>query len=111
MQQTFAKYREAIQDMIEKIERYTKNINEYGDFIKDDEKIDACITPLIQIWEIAGQMSKYYPQNQNIPYKDIIWFRNILVHTYHKVDYKALRNIIKFHIPKLKEIIQKETIS
>jgi len=105
MKQTLDKYILQILSMIDKIERYTSNIKNYEEFLGNEEKIDACITPFIQIWEIAWQMSRFYPFVQDIPYKDIVGFRNILVHTYHKIDTKAIWSIIQNNLPRLKKLL------
>ncbi len=98
-------YLDWIKEMIEKIEKYTKNIKTFEEFSKNEEKMDACLTPLVQIWEVAAKIDKYFPNEVKLPYKDIIGFRNILVHTYHHIDKKMIRHIISNHIPKLKKMI------
>jgi uncharacterized protein with HEPN domain len=48
-------------------------------------------------------MSKLYKSKPDIPYKEIIGFRNILVHMYHKVEAEVIRKIITKNIPVLKD--------
>jgi uncharacterized protein with HEPN domain len=99
-------YIDRIDDMISKIEKYTKDINSYEDFIKDEESIDSTVFCLLQIGETAGQMSKLYPDIAEFPYSKIIGMRNILVHAYHSIDLEIIRKTIQHQIPKLKIWIQ-----
>lgn len=107
MTKTLEIYIKRLEEMIEKLEKYSNNIDTYEEFMSDDEKVDACIVPLIQIWEIAWQIYKEFRNKIDLSYKHISWFRNILVHMYHKIDKEAIRYVIKNDIPKLKKIIQK----
>lgn len=100
-----------MKQMIEKIEKYSGDIPDYETFINDEKTIDAVITPLTQIWEIASQMSKLYPDKLSIPYSEIIGMRNILVHMYHKVDTRTIWNIITKEIPRLKVLLEKHNLN
>lgn len=92
-----------MEEMIEKLEYYTEWLSTYEEFASDQKNIDLAIVPLIQIWEIAWSMSKLYQSKPDIPYKEIIGFRNILVHMYHKVEAEVIRKIITKNIPILKD--------
>jgi len=93
-----------MKDQINKLEKYTNDL-EYENFYENTEKFDACLIPLIQLGETAMQIAKFYPNYEKIPYKTIIWLRNILVHTYHRIDKKVIRDTIKQDIPELKKIL------
>lgn len=93
-------------EMIEKIERFMKDIDTYEAFVQDEKTCDAVLIPLIQIWEIAWKIGKLYPDCKEIPYQDIVWMRNILVHTYHKIEPHVIRYTIHTSIPHLKNIIE-----
>lgn len=96
--------------MIEVIDRlifYTDGIW-YEDFVMNKEKFDASTHMLIQLWETAAQIAKHYPKFSMKNQSEIIGMRNILVHTYHKIDSYRIWLTIKNHIPKLKEFLLKE---
>ena len=103
MEKTISKHLDRLLEMIDKLERYTVDIANYDDFVSSERNIDLAIVPLIQIWEIAWSLSKIYNFNIDIPFKEIIWFRNILVHTYHKIDPQVIYKIITKSIPILKK--------
>ena len=65
-------YLSRMKEMIEKIEKYTKDIKTFEEFSRNEEKMDACLTPLVQIGEIAAKIDKYFPKELKLPYKDII---------------------------------------
>ncbi len=61
-----------LREMVSKIERYTKDIKTYEDFIADERNVDMVIPPIVQIGEIAGKMQKLYPDSLELPYSKII---------------------------------------
>jgi uncharacterized protein with HEPN domain len=65
---------------------------------------DAVLMQLIHIWEIINKFYKNYSDKFeiNIPYKDIIWFRNFVAHNYLGIRKRLVWNIIRKEIPKLK---------
>ena len=95
--------------MIDKIERYSAHISSYEEFISDEKNIDLLIPPLTQIGEIAWKIEKLYPDNLELPYRQIKWFRNILVHMYHNINTEQMRFTITHSIPKLKQLLQDQT--
>ncbi len=101
---SLATYIAWMEEMIQRIELYTKDMT-YEQFVHDTKTVDAVITPLIQIGENAGNMSKFYPDVLQLPYSGIVWMRNILVHMYHKIDVKSIRYVLQNDIPRLKELI------
>ena len=103
MEKTISRHIDWLLEMIEKLERYTYDIKNYEEFAGNEKNIDLAIVPLIQIWEITWSLSKIYNPNIDIPFKEIIWFRNILVHTYHKIDPQVIYKIITKSIPILKK--------
>lgn len=100
-----ATYIQRMLQMIDKLERYTLGMN-YEDFADDEKTIDACITPIIQLWEQANNIKKYYYADQINKQREIIDTRNFLVHIYHKVDKDIIWDIITVHIPQLKKELQ-----
>ena len=95
-------------EMIAKIHRYTDAVS-YDQFVKDEMRIDACVTALTQLGEIANIIKKqeYMPYVASLPVKEMTEMRNFLVHTYHKIDTLIIRKTIKESLPLLKKELTK----
>ena len=95
-------------ESIELIEEYVKDIRNIEEFRNDKKSIDAVLMQLIHIWETINKFYKKY-WNQyilEIPYKNIIWFRNFVAHDYLGININIVWNIIKKELPKLKAVIK-----
>lgn len=94
-----------ILDAIEKIEKYT--IDGRNRFDKD-ELIQIWVIHYIQvIGESACQISEeMMEQHPDIPWRQIIGMRNILVHAYFNVDPEEIWGVVKRDLPILKEKIR-----
>lgn len=95
-------YLRDIKEAIEKIKKYTKDIN-FEQFSTDDEKIDAVVRNL----EIIGEAVKHIPKNikqkhKSINWEDIVGMRNIITHEYFGVDLEIIWKTITEKLPKLK---------
>ncbi len=91
---------------IDKIERYTSNMN-----IKDFSTNELVQDGVIRNLEIIGEAVKNLPDEIKRNYPELEWrkiagLRDILIHTYFGVDLEVLWDIIKNKIPELKEIIK-----
>lgn len=80
----------------------------YEDFINDETLKRSFVWAL----EIIGETAKNLPENFKSKYPKIQWkemaeLRDVLVYCYFSVDYKAIWNVIKNKIPKLKLQIEK----
>jgi len=98
---------EDIQDSIEKIERYTKDLT-YETWAKKDMGIDAVIRNLEIIWEAANNI----PENvklkyHNVPWKRMIGLRNIAIHKYFGLDLSIIWEIVSRNLPETKPMIAK----
>lgn len=93
-----------IQEAIAKIEKYT--VRGKTEFLKD-ELIQGWILLQLQIiGEAARSMSiETRKQHSAINWRDIIDFRNLLVHEYFRVDLKIVWQITEQEIPTLKKKI------
>jgi len=99
--------KEAI-EQIDTIISYTKDLS-YSDFIKDIKTIDATMFRLQQMVEkIKSLSNEYKEKHKNIPWKDIVGFRNGIVHDYGKTDYTTVYEIITIDIYQLKETFEKD---
>ena len=84
-----------IQNSVEKIFKYTKNIN-YEEFVANDMIKDA----VERNFEIIGEAVKNLPENfrnryPHIPFKQIAGMRDKLIHDYFGVDYEIVWKTIK----------------
>jgi uncharacterized protein with HEPN domain len=94
---------ESANDVIE----FTKDIG-YNEFINNKMIRYAVIRAL----EIIGEASRYinndfrekYP---NVPWKEMVGLRNILIHKYFGIDYILLWKIVKEDIPKIKKEVER----
>ena len=99
--------RERIRDIKEailKIEKYT--IQGKEEFFANELIQSWILLHLQRIGEAARSMSSTtHEQYPEINWRDIIDFRNLLVHEYFRVDLKIIWQIIEQEIPTLKQQI------
>lgn len=93
-----------IQEAINKIEKYATQGKE--EFFAN-ELIQSWILLQLQIiGEAARSMNSHtYEQHPEISWRDIIDFRNLLVHEYFRVDLKLIWQIVAQELPILKQQI------
>jgi len=77
------------------------------DDLLDDETLKRAMARSI---EIIGEASKQIDQDFKEEHKEISWkemsgMRDILIHSYHSVDYRILWDVVVNDIPRLKEEI------
>lgn len=91
---------------IEIVIKYTKGLS-YDEFMSDERNIDATMFRLEQMAEYIKRLSLEFKYNHNnIPWDDIIGFRNRLVHEYGKIDYTTVYEVIRKDIYELKELFE-----
>lgn len=100
-------YIEDILTSIEKIEQYTKDIQE-NDFLKNTQIQDSVLRRL----EIIGEAVKKIPSNfreshEQIPWKRIAGLRDILIHEYFGVNLQRVWKLAKHDLYDLKQNILK----
>ncbi|WP_373478372.1 DUF86 domain-containing protein [Geminocystis sp.] len=91
MSRTLKLYLEDINNSINKINKYIKNLNQI-EFLENDLIYDAVIRNL----QIIGEATKNIPDTIRIKYPHIDWrsiieLRNIIVHAYFSIDDDKLR--------------------
>jgi len=94
-------YIEDIADSIKRIKAYTKNIS-FEQFTKDNMRIDA----VIRNFEIIGEASRQLPKETRTKYDEVSWrdlisFRNVIIHEYFGVNHKIMWDIIQNELPAL----------
>ena len=91
-------------DNINAIQKYMAN-KSYEEFLSDQELIDAVMFRLIQSVETIKNIStEFKEQYSNIPWGDIIGFRNGIVHEYGETDYTIVYETATQDLDELKEI-------
>lgn len=101
---------EHILESISKIEKYLEGVTE-EQFANSDEKQDL-VTRRI---EIIGEATKNIPEDYRqthpeIPWKKMAGMRDVVIHQYYNVDYRAVWDTIKL-LPDLKANIEKLLLS
>ena len=96
-----------IHDSIKLINEYIKGYDKES-FIIDNKTHDAVIRQLEIIGEASNKLSD---KSQNImleiPWKDVIGMRNILIHNYFGVDLEAVWETAINDLPKMQPVIEK----
>ena len=93
-------------DEITVIEEYTLGLS-YEAFMSDSRTIDATMFRLQQLIEHIKNISADFKQlHKEIPWGEIIGFRNRIVHEYGKTDYTTVYEIITKDIFSLKALFQ-----
>ena len=100
-------YIDDILESIEKIEQYTKNIQE-DEFLKNTQIQDSVLRRL----EVIGEAAKNIPVNfrnlhSQIPWKKIAGLRDVLIHEYFGVNLHRVWKLITEDLLELKQEIQK----
>lgn len=96
--------------ILDEIDYLIKNSEklQYQDFI-DNETLKRSF---VRALEIIGEATKNLPYNFGkryceVPWKEIAGLRDVLIHRYFGVDYRAVWDIVKNKIPRLKAQIEK----
>lgn len=100
-----------ILENIEKIEMFSKGISKEG--LKNDELRKYAIVRAI---EVIGEAVKNLPEefkekHKDIPWKEIIGTRDIMIHKYFGVDLDIVWDIIENNLPDLKKKLKKININ
>lgn len=86
--------------------KYTAGMS-YEEFMSDMRNIDATIFRLEQLIEQIKHLSEEFKaSHKEIPWGDIIGFRNGLVHEYGSTDYSTVYEVIHKDIYELKELFE-----
>lgn len=100
-------YLKDILEAIEKIERYTGDISR-SEFGETEIILDAVMRNFQVIGDAVNELSEDFKAEHNqIEWRDVQDFRNVVVHKYWQVDKDIAWEIIQEKIPELKEKIMK----
>ncbi len=94
-----------ILDSISEIEIYTSNIS-FEEFSNNSMMVNASIRHL----EIIGEASNHLSESIKSTYKTVEWrqiigFRNLLIHEYFSVDINLVWHVIQYDLPHFKQTI------
>jgi|SRR5664280_1365270 uncharacterized protein with HEPN domain len=102
------KYLSDIIHAIDLIESFTSGISSYDEYIADLKTQSAVERQLGIIGEAINKFEKNFPDSILNNARQIVGFRNRLIHAYDTVDPSIIWAIIKKHLdPLKKEIIEK----
>ena len=94
-----------IRDAIDKIEHYISSVT-FKYFASNDMMIDAVVRELAIIGEATNNLSEAFRRSHpDIPFRDIIDMRNILIHDYTGVNTKVVWDTCKKNLPELKQFV------
>ena len=100
-------YLKDILDAIEAIENFVEGMD-FESFQKDDKTSSA----VIRKFEIIGEATRNIPQDirkayPDIPWKEMVGFRDKLIHFYFGIKYEIVWDTIKSRLPELKTKIER----
>ena len=99
-----------IDDILEsmnKIERYITALS-FNEFKEKEMVVDAVLRNIEVIGEAARNLpDSFRNKSENIPWRQMIGMRNIVIHEYFGVDLSIIWEIIIKDIPKAKKMIEK----
>ena len=100
-------YLHDILESILAIEDYVRDINFEG-FIEDRKTYSATIREFEIIGEAVNQIinEEIIKEHENILWRDIKDFRNLLIHEYFGVDFEIVWNTIFEDLPPLKTVVK-----
>ena len=101
-------YLQWVNESINQIKEYLKDLHSFEEFKNDKKTIDAVLMQLIHIGELINKFHKKYADTYDldIPYNNIIWFRNFAAHDYFGINLTIVRKIVKQELPKLQKEIK-----
>lgn len=98
-------YLRDICDCIEKIQGYTEGID-YQGLVQDSKTLDAVTHNLLIIGEAAKQIpAALRQQYPDIPWRQVAGLRDVIVHTYFKVNTQIVWDIIHTELEPLHKAI------
>ena len=99
-------YAEKAIESIDIINKYINGIS-YEQFVSDTELNDAIMFRLVQLIENIKNISvEFKSHNPQIPWGDIIGFRNGIVHEYGRTDYVTVYETITKDTHDLKNVLE-----
>ena len=99
-----------LEDRLEAIDRADEYVSDltYEEFYENNMAQDAVIRQISIIGEALNKVDKeFHKEYPQLPSRDAISMRNVLVHDYDAIDLNRVWATVKDDLPKLKEMIVK----
>jgi len=105
MNRSFRTFLEDIREAAEKIAKYIEGLD-YTKFMENDMVCDAVVRNL----EIAGEAARNISDElrtrySQIPWRQLVGLRNIMIHAYFGVDYENIWKIVSEELPAISSSI------
>ena len=92
----------------EKIFDYSKAYDDPDEFYESQRDFDAAMMNFIVLGEMVTRLSEQFTEKfDHIDWYKIRGFRNIVAHDYFGIDAEEVWEIIQYHLPKLKDNLNK----
>jgi uncharacterized protein with HEPN domain len=100
--------REKLQDMLDAIARIEEHAHRGREAFDSDEMLQVWMIHHIElIGEAAAQLSETFrTSHPEVPWREIIAMRNLLVHAYFKTSPSEVWRVVERDIPKLKAQVE-----
>jgi uncharacterized protein with HEPN domain len=98
-----------IDDILESINRILSYIDKmtFNEFKKDNKTIDAVVRNFEVIGEAANQLpSEFKKKHPLTSWREIVDFRNVIMHEYFGISLKIVWDIIETKLPELQKQIK-----
>ncbi len=90
-------------ETIDKIFKYTSDLNTADEFENDTESFDAVIMNFIVLGESVSKLTDTFKdKHSKVDWRKIYAFRNVLAHDYFSILPEEVWQIIEKYLPKLK---------
>jgi uncharacterized protein with HEPN domain len=107
--QHLSAYLEHIVEAIQRIERYSENMDK-AVFEATDMVQDAIVRNIEIVGEASNNIRKHHPEfveaHADLPWGNAYGMRNALAHGYYQVDLDVVWNVVKRDLPRLRDDIQ-----
>lgn len=98
-------YIDQMLDAVRKVEAFTDGFD-FTSFKVDEKTQSAVILQLVLIGEIAKQVSEKTRTKIDLPWKEIIGFRDRAIHNYFGIDLEIVWQTVQDDIPQLKAALR-----
>jgi len=108
-----SKYNLYLNDILRAVDLIEKSIGNilYEEFESNETLIDATAMRLQIIGESIKKLPTKFKQNKKINWKDLQELRNIISHTYFKINARIIFDTVKNYLLELKQEVQKIKLS
>ncbi|GAB6182279.1 HepT-like ribonuclease domain-containing protein [Thermodesulfovibrio hydrogeniphilus] len=96
-----------ILEAIERIEKFTKNMD-YQAFFEDEKTNSAVVWQILIIGEATKNIPKVIKEKyKDIPWKEMAGMRDKISHAYFGIDFEIVWKVIQDRLPEIKPKIEK----